>query len=110
PEPPLFRDDWQIRIDDEPLGEFISRQINEAMSNIGSLGNRGRSEKERMKREAARAKRHAARMQNQAERIQRQVERAHRRANVKSSPAPAAKPISEEERLMVLSMLEEGKI
>ncbi len=110
PIPPRFNDDWQIRIDDEPLGEFISRQINEAMSNIGNLGNRARSEKERMKREAVRAKRHAARMQNQAERIQRQVERAHRRSNVKAAPPPAANPVSEEERLMVLSMLEDGKI
>jgi hypothetical protein len=49
-------------------------------------------------------------MQNQAERIQRQVERSHRRANVKPTPAPAPNSVSEEERLMVLSMLEEGKI
>jgi hypothetical protein len=120
--------------------EMLERQIEFQIENLSStLGNVGLSEEaaERISRKAREASARAAaraqeKMQRAQEKIQRKLEAARRKAEQKSrsarrseqryerrapgmgsaseTPATQVEPISDEERLIILQMLEEKKI
>lgn len=120
PEPPLPPEPpFGISIDDEPLGEFISRQVNDALSGIAEVKRKKHHferdverEHKRIRREAAKASREAARAGREAARASREAARMHRhsRGRHEHPSGEEVAPVSDQERLMILNMLEEGKI
>ncbi len=121
PEPPHFGD---IRINDEPLGDFISRTVSESVKSAAEgWGEWGKNFNERIvqkemrhaEREAEKARRHTERARHQAERMRNQAKRKNRGGDPNihfqaKQQEPQAESVSDEERMMILNMLEEGKI
>jgi hypothetical protein len=130
----------QVEAQIEAQMEAITRQLNEQMANLSTtIGKAGLSEeqteriiqraRESSERATARAQ---ERMRRAQEKLERKLEAARRRTELKAQaaarrsqsrskrswnfewpsppPAPAKEPISDEERLMILRMLEQKKI
>ena len=133
PVPPVAPHFGDIRINDEPLGEFISRTVSDSVKSAAEgWGDWGKNfgerfmekEKRHAEREQERMERQAERMQHQAERAREQAERLKFKAKRKhrngrgehrvhiqhAQSEPTAQTVSDEERMMILNMLEEGKI
>jgi hypothetical protein len=119
---------------DTQIGD-LERQINESLSGLGqmietrtqqainqatefarnfSLGSRGERVTERIRREAERVKRHVERdterARRRANRMQRHAERMQRYSRRRGEGSVRSEPISNDERLMILKMVQEGRL
>ncbi len=104
------------------LGEMIDAQTQEAIAAAAEIGKQFTGKKKKkIKKHAERAQRHAERAKRQAERAQRQVERQAERAqrhaermrrfHRRSEPeADVWEPVTNEERMTILQMVQDGKI
>ncbi len=97
------------RIDSEEIHRRVERATEQALRAAGRAGERARQEIERA---TDRARREAERARLRAERARLRAERAERRWQRSSGqrPRPRQEPATDEERLRVLRLVEEGKI
>ncbi len=97
------------RIDSEEIHRQVERATEQALRAAGRAGERARQEIERA---TDRARREAERARLRAERARLRAERAERRWQRSSGrrPRPRQEPATDEERLRVLRLVEEGKI